>query len=117
MWTVSRSAGSSRWRVPGRDATLEVAASTAAVRLFAARAASVSERFAIDAGNVAAVVEICRHLDGIPLAIELAAARVSGDDPGRDRGPSRGAVPAAGRRVPAGPGTAPHAAGGGVVVP
>ena len=36
----------------------------------------MSDGFTVDAGNVAAVVEICRHLDGIPLAIELAAARV-----------------------------------------
>jgi predicted ATPase/class 3 adenylate cyclase len=48
----------------------------AAVRLFAERAAAVAGGFIIDDGNVAAVVEICRHLDGIPLAIELAAARV-----------------------------------------
>jgi len=52
------------------------AAAAAAVRLFAERAAAVSAGFSIDTGNVAAVVEICRHLDGIPLAIELAAARV-----------------------------------------
>ena len=62
--------------LPDAEATADVASASAAVRLFAERAAAVSEGFAVDAGNVDAVVEICRHLDGIPLAIELAAARV-----------------------------------------
>ncbi|WP_214412430.1 AfsR/SARP family transcriptional regulator [Sphaerisporangium fuscum] len=47
-----------------------------AVRLFADRAKAVRPGFTVDETNVAAVVEICRHLDGLPLAIELAAARV-----------------------------------------
>jgi predicted ATPase/class 3 adenylate cyclase len=63
--------------LPTAGAAPAEAEATAAVRLFAERAASVSAGFTIDAGNVAAVVEICRHLDGIPLAIELAAARVA----------------------------------------
>ncbi|MFG2002580.1 BTAD domain-containing putative transcriptional regulator [Spirillospora sp. NPDC048911] len=46
-----------------------------AVRLFVDRAAGVRPGFEVTAGNVAAVVEICRNLDGMPLAIELAAAR------------------------------------------
>ena len=60
------------------DETLDPSAarSAAAVRLFTERAAAVADGFMVDAGNVEAVVEICRHLDGIPLAIELAAARV-----------------------------------------
>ena len=62
--------------LPAAEAGPQEAEATAAVRLFAERAAAASARFTIDAGNVAAVVEICRHLDGIPLAIELAAARV-----------------------------------------
>jgi predicted ATPase len=37
------------------------------------RAAAVVPGFTIDAGNAAAVVELCRRLDGIPLALELAA--------------------------------------------
>jgi predicted ATPase/DNA-binding SARP family transcriptional activator len=47
-----------------------------AVRLFADRAASVRHGFAVDAGNAAQVVRICRALDGLPLGIELAAARL-----------------------------------------
>ena len=47
-----------------------------AVRLFVDRVRLALPRFALDDGNAAAVAEICRRLDGIPLAIELAAARV-----------------------------------------
>ncbi|XVQ11341.1 BTAD domain-containing putative transcriptional regulator [Spirillospora sp. CA-255316] len=47
-----------------------------AVRLFVARAAAAAPGFALDAGNAAAVAAICRRLDGIPLALELAATRV-----------------------------------------
>jgi len=57
------------------------AASTEAVRLFVERAAAADPGFVLDPGNVAAVTEICRRLDGIPLAIELAAARVSALSP------------------------------------
>src|SRR5690348_1820046 len=47
-----------------------------AVRLFEARARQVSPAFTIEPGNAAAVAELCRRLDGIPLAIEVAAARM-----------------------------------------
>ncbi|MGI5207955.1 BTAD domain-containing putative transcriptional regulator [Spirillospora sp. CA-108201] len=55
----------------------------ASVRLFADRAAAVRPGFAVDAGSVADVVAICRALDGIPLAIELAAARLRSLTPGQ----------------------------------
>jgi predicted ATPase len=45
-----------------------------AVDLFVERARWVSNDFSLHAGNVAAVVDVCRRLDGLPLAIELAAA-------------------------------------------
>jgi len=47
----------------------------ASVRLFAERAAAVLPTFRLTEGNGRTIGEICRHLDGIPLAIELAAAR------------------------------------------
>ncbi|MEU4745653.1 BTAD domain-containing putative transcriptional regulator, partial [Actinosynnema sp. NPDC023658] len=51
-------------------------AGSAAVRLFADRAAAVNPAFRLDPGTAEVVVGICRALDGLPLAIELAAARV-----------------------------------------
>jgi predicted ATPase len=47
------------------------------VRVFVDRARLVVPEFEVDAGNAVAVAEICRRLDGIALAIELAAARVT----------------------------------------
>ncbi|HEY2442881.1 MAG TPA: BTAD domain-containing putative transcriptional regulator, partial [Streptosporangiaceae bacterium] len=57
---------------------LEALAQAAAVQLFAARAAAAAPGFALDADNTDAVAVICRRLDGMPLALELAAARVRG---------------------------------------
>ncbi len=51
--------------------------SSSAVRLFAERAGSADPTFVLDAGNTSMVAAICRRLDGLPLAIELAAARVT----------------------------------------
>jgi non-specific serine/threonine protein kinase len=56
--------------------TLAKLRETESVRLFVERAAGVSTGFALSEANAAAIVQICRRLDGIPLAIELAAARV-----------------------------------------
>ncbi|RFS87454.1 AfsR/SARP family transcriptional regulator [Actinomadura spongiicola] len=49
---------------------------SSAARLFVARAAAASPGFRLDAGNAHDVAVICRRLDGIPLALELAATRV-----------------------------------------
>ncbi len=56
---------------------LERAGRSEAVSLFVERARATLPAFVLDRSNVAAVVEICRRLDGIPLALELAAARVN----------------------------------------
>ncbi len=61
---------------PGRDGPTEEALASPAVRLFADRAADARPGFTVDDHTVADVVEIVRRLDGLPLAIELAAARL-----------------------------------------
>jgi predicted ATPase len=62
--------------LPGADAPVETMARAEAVQLFADRARDVSREFALTEASTPVVAEICRSLDGIPLAIELAAARV-----------------------------------------
>jgi predicted ATPase/class 3 adenylate cyclase len=63
-------------RVPDATEAIGKITESDAVRLFVERARGVRAEFAIDATNAGAVAEVCRRLDGIPLAIELAAARV-----------------------------------------
>ena len=53
------------------------ALSYGAIVLFSDRARAVDHRFMLNDENASAIAGICRHLDGIPLAIELAAARVN----------------------------------------
>ena len=62
--------GEATWRVPSLSVADE------AVELFADRARLAQTSFAVTEDNSAVLVEICQRLDGVPLAIELAAARV-----------------------------------------
>ena len=62
--------------VPARGAGGDEVRSAAAVQLFADRAAEARPGFQLDERNLAAAAKICRKLDGLPLAIELAAARM-----------------------------------------
>ncbi|HSS33270.1 MAG TPA: BTAD domain-containing putative transcriptional regulator [Solirubrobacterales bacterium] len=76
--------GELTWRVPslslprmGDDPSAEDSLRAEAVRLFADRATRAAPGFEVDADNAAAVAALCHRLDGMPLAIELAAARVA----------------------------------------
>jgi predicted ATPase/DNA-binding SARP family transcriptional activator len=74
-------AGERAWLVPPLDlprldAPLDVLAGSDAVKLFVDRARDVAPDFALTPSNAPAVAGICARVDGIPLAIELAAARV-----------------------------------------
>jgi len=71
--------------VPGASAVTSAAdaASYSAVNLFVERARTADGAFVLDDANAPAIAEICRRLDGIALAIELAAARVRAIDVGR----------------------------------
>ncbi len=68
------------WTVPSLD--VDTGTDSAAVTLFIDRARTVAQRFSLaGADDAAAVVDICRRLDGIPLAIELAASRMASMTP------------------------------------
>lgn len=65
------------WREPGGDlSALTTYQQSEAIQLYAARAAAASPGFELNVENAPWVAGICRRLDGIPLAIELAAARM-----------------------------------------
>ena len=75
-------AGEATYRMPSlsipqkREVSLERLGEYEAIRMFAERAALVQSEFQLTNENVQTVIKICRKVDGIPLAIELAAARV-----------------------------------------
>jgi predicted ATPase/DNA-binding SARP family transcriptional activator len=62
--------------VPVADADTTAMSGTESVALFGERAAKIRPDFVVGPANVAVIAEICRELEGMPLAIELAAARV-----------------------------------------
>jgi non-specific serine/threonine protein kinase len=76
-------AGEQRWPVrpldvpaPSGAATFEALGEIASVRLFVERARAIDPDFVLTDRNADAVAQICRRLDGIPLAIELAASHI-----------------------------------------
>jgi non-specific serine/threonine protein kinase len=78
-------AGEIVWRVPslalpdtGHLPAPETLSQVEAVRLFVERALAVQPHFAVTVQNAPVVAQVCQRLDGIPLAIELAAARLRG---------------------------------------
>jgi predicted ATPase/DNA-binding SARP family transcriptional activator len=102
--------GEATWPVPPLalpppgELDLEAVGAAEAVRLFCDRAGLARPGFALTEDNVAEVSEVCRRLDGIPLALELAAARLNALSTGQlaarldDRfrllaGASRGGLP------------------------
>jgi predicted ATPase/class 3 adenylate cyclase len=66
---------------PPADADLDTTGQADAVHLFVERARGVDPDFSLTTQNAVAVAKVCRRLDGVPLAIELAAARISAMNP------------------------------------
>jgi predicted ATPase len=66
---------------PPAGSSVDIVAQSDAVRLFVERAALVDPEFGLTADTAPAVAGVCGHLDGLPLAIELAAARVGAMTP------------------------------------
>lgn len=62
--------------LPGDPADVDAVRRSAAARLFSARAAAQHRGFRLDEQTAPAVAQLCRRLDGLPLALELAATRV-----------------------------------------
>lgn len=83
-------AGERVLRVPplrvATESKLEAIAACEAVQLFMERAGATRPGLELDATNADQIVEICRRLDAIPLAIELAAARLTSMSPGEIAG-------------------------------
>ncbi len=71
--------GEQAWRVPSLSLPTDAAGveRSESVLLFVARARAVQPSFELTSDNIASVQEICERLDGIPLAIELAASRIT----------------------------------------
>ena len=96
--------------LPHDVADVERAGECDAVRLFADRARQVKADFVVDAGNRADVVAVCTRLDGVALAIELAAARIPAMSPAELNRAPRPAVPAPAERRSGRARTPPNAA-------
>jgi predicted ATPase/class 3 adenylate cyclase len=78
--------GESTWRVPSLSlpddtTSVEEVSTCEAIQLFVDRAAAARQGFALTAGNAQIIVDMCRTLEGVPLAIELAAARMKALSP------------------------------------
>ncbi len=98
--------------MPAADSSIDDAMKHSAIQLFVLRAQAVDQSFALTAETLPAVREICVRLDGQPLAIELAAARLRTLTAAPGRGPALRPVPPAHGWQPHGVATPPDAAGG-----
>jgi non-specific serine/threonine protein kinase len=76
VWQVATLALPDPMAGPPTEAALQLLGQSEAVQLFVQQARAVEPGFALNAATAAGVVALCRQLDGLPLAIELAAARL-----------------------------------------